>query len=47
MLGWEEGGIGGDVLAKVQRDEYVFVKDVCEDIIAIVDGMVEKLIDGG
>ena len=43
--GGEEGGVGGDGLATVQGDEDVLVKDVSEDIIAIVDRMMEKLVD--
>ena len=43
--GGEEGGVGGDSLATVQGDKDVLVKDVSEDIIAIVDGMMEKLVD--
>ena len=43
--GGEGGGVGGDSLATVQGDKDVLVKDVSEDIVAIIDGMVEEFVD--
>ena len=45
MLGGEEGGVGGDGVAAIQGDKNVFMENISEDIIAVVDWVVEKLVD--
>ena len=45
VSGWKEGGVSGDCRATVQGDKDVLVKDVSEDIVAVVDRVMEKLVD--
>ena len=45
VLWGEEGGVGGDGVAAVQGNKNMFVKNISKDIIAVVNWMVEKLVD--